>query len=425
MVDITSQAYASGLDAKDVLSSFREEFIFPKDMFGQEKVYLNGNSLGLQPKRCSAYVQQVLSDWATFGVEGHYKATPAWTHYHEILTDQMADVVGALPDEVVVMNSLTVNIHLLMVSFYRPTAKRYKILIEKAAFPSDRYAVQSQLSFHGFDANEGLIEVGPRKGESAIRPEDIYETIEKHGHEIALIWIGNVNYYTGQAFDMKQIAMLGHAKGCVVGFDLAHGAGNLNCNLHDSGVDFAAWCTYKYMNSGPGGLSGIFVHERHKYNFDLPRFTGWWGHDKSRRFLMEPEFVPLPGAEGWQMSNPPILPMASLKASLDVFSEAGMDRLYAKRTVLSQYLLDLLNTLPQDKIQVVTPANPESHGAQISIRLMDKSKDLFFYLAEKGIVTDWREPDVIRVAPVPLYNCFMDVWTFYRAVSDYLKNRKP
>jgi kynureninase len=421
MSKITSLDYARNLDEKDPLASFRHEFHLPKDQNGRDKVYLCGNSLGLQPKRTKSYIEQELSDWATLGVEGHIHAYRPWMPYHEFLTEQMASLVGAKPEEVVVMNGLTVNVHLLMVSFYRPNSKRYKILIEKPAFPSDRYAVISQIRFHGYDPEEALIEVEPLPGENHVRPEVLIDNIDKLGEEIALIWIGNVNYYSGQAFDMASIAEKGHEKGCMVGFDLAHGAGNLSCDLHKSNVDFAAWCGYKYLNSGPGGMSGIFVHERHKYEPEWPRFSGWWGHNKSIRFQMGPEFDLLPGAEGWQLSNPPIFQMASLKASLDVFEEAGMERLVQKREALSQYMIDLLDTIQVGQINIITPRSPAMRGAQVSIRVMDKDRALFQYLSDNGVVADWREPDVIRVAAVPLYNSFEDVWNLYHLINSYYK----
>lgn len=419
MTDITEREWAVIQDREDELASFRSAFLFPKDNEGRDKIYFCGNSLGLQPKSSREHINQVLDDWAALGVEGHSKAQPAWMPYHEILTNQMAEVVGAKPEEVVIMNSLTVNIHLLMVSFYRPSKNRFKILIEKPAFPSDRYAVISQIAFHGYDPSASLVEIGPREGEHIIRQEDLEAAIEEHGETLALIWLGNVNYYSGQAFDIARITSLGHQNGSVVGFDLAHGAGNLDCNLHASGVDFAAWCTYKYLNSGPGGVSGIFVHERHRFNPELPRFAGWWGHDKARRFLMEPDFSLLPGAEGWQLSNPAILPMAALKASLNIFSEAGMARLHRKRVSLSQYLFDLLCTLPKHQVEVITPGDPAQRGAQISMRLPSRNKELFHFLGSRGVVADWREPDVIRLAPVPLYNSYEDVWQFYQWVKEY------
>lgn len=411
------------LDQKDPLRHFREQFYFPISKNGSPKRYFCGNSLGLQPKNVRPALEKVLKDWAELGVEGHTDGQPPWKPYHEFLALPMAEVVGALPHEVVVMNSLTVNLHLLFVSFYRPSAKRFKILIEKPAFPSDRYAVVSQIQFHGYDPQKALIEVGPQSGQEHVNEDDLYEIIDKYGEEIALIWIGNVNYYSGQAFDMKKIAHLGHQKGCVVGFDLAHGAGNLDCQLHDSGIDFAVWCGYKYLNSGPGGMAGIFVHERHQHRGDLPRFAGWWGHDKQRRFLMEPDFKLISGAEGWQLSNPPILPMASLKASLDIFLAAGMSNLYQKSHRLTQYLYDLLSSLPKNQLQIITPGDPQKRGAQLSIKVTNGGKDLHQFLEKQDMVTDWREPNVIRVAPVPLYNSFEDVWHFYNLILQYFENK--
>jgi kynureninase len=412
--------YAVHLDELDELSEFRSRFFIPKDNHGADKIYLCGNSLGLQPRSARAYVEQEMKDWERLGVEGHSHAQRPWMPYHEILTEQMAQIVGAKPLEVVVMNSLTVNLHLLLVSFYRPTKSRFRIMIEKGAFPSDRYAVCSQINFHGYKVEDALIEVAPRQGETLIREEDILDLITKYGDEIALIMFGNVNYYSGQAFDMYKITRAGHAKGCIVGFDLAHGAGNLYCDLHETGADFAAWCSYKYLNSGPGGLSGIFVHERHAFSPELPRFAGWWGHEKETRFLMGPDFRVLPGAEGWQLSNPPILPMATLKASLDIFEEAGISKLRSKSMKLSQYMIDLLKLLPDDLLEVISPEDPEKRGSQVSVRMKNKDKQLFNALQSNGVVSDWREPDVIRVAPVPLYNSFADVHNFYRLVSQYL-----
>ena len=323
--------YKSGLDfakqqdQNDKLSSYRKQFHLPKDKNGNELIYMTGNSLGLQPKITKDYINQELEDWANLGVEGHTEGRNPWLHYHEFLTETMANIVGAKPLEVVVMNSLTANLHFMMVSFYKPTSKRYKILIEADAFPSDKYAVESQLRHHGYDDKEGLILWKARKGEELANYDDLETILKQHGDEIALVMIGGVNYYTGQFFDLKRIATLGHKHGCVVGFDCAHGAGNVQLNLHDSGADFAVWCSYKYLNSGPGSLSGAFVHERHAYNKDLIRFTGWWSHNKQTRFRMRDEFEQLPGAEGWQLSNPPILSMAAIRASLDVFKDAGFE----------------------------------------------------------------------------------------------------
>ena len=344
----------------------------------------------------------------------------------------MANIVGAKPIETVVMNSLTVNLHLLMVSFYRPTAERYKIIIEGDAFPSDKYAVKSQIAFlerksaslkSKVPKSDWLIELSPREGETTLRTEDIEKIIEENGDEIALIMLGGVNYYTGQAFDMKRITEAGHKVGAVVGFDLAHAAGNLDLQLHDWNVDFACWCSYKYLNSGPGGIAGIFVHERHAENFELPRFAGWWGHDKETRFLMDDEFIPIKGAEGWQLSNPPIFQMASLRASLEIFEQAGMKNLVEKSRKLTGYMEFLLNEIQDERISIITPSNPDERGCQLSIRVKDADKSLFKAITEKGIIADWREPDVIRVAPVPLYNSFLDVYKFTQILDDCLKKQ--
>ncbi len=419
------------LDKNDLLSGFRAEFHIPKHTDGSDVLYFTGNSLGLQPKRTREYVDQELDDWARLGVEGHLHARHPWLPYHEFVTEQMARVVGAKPIETVVMNSLTVNLHLLMVSFYRPTPTRYKIMIEKGAFPSDRYAVESQINVWstGFsrlaqkEPPEGgtpnaLIELTPREGEACLRTEDILEAIDREGDSVALILLGGVNYYTGQAFDMKAITEAGHKKGCVVGFDLAHGAGNLELKLHDWGVDLAAWCSYKYLNAGPGAVGGVFVHERHARNFDLPRFAGWWGHDKETRFLMRPEFIPLEGAEGWQLSNPPIFQLAALRASLEIFDEATMPALREKSVKLTGYMEKLLSQIETDRIEIITPTDPAQRGCQLSIRVRNADKTLFDAITKRGVVADWREPDVIRVAPVPLYNTFEDVSKFVAILKE-------
>lgn len=410
---------ANALDDADPLKGFRERFHFPDPKDGFEPVYFTGNSLGLQPKTARTYVEQELDDWASLAVEGHLHAKNPWLPYHEFVTEPMARVVGALPIETVVMNSLTVNLHLLMVSFYRPTKERYKVIIEKGAFPSDQYAVESQLRFHGNRAG-GLIELAPREGESALRTEDILDTIGRDGDSVALILLGGVNYFTGQAFDMKAITSAGHRKGCTVAFDCAHVAGNLELRLHDWDVDFAAWCSYKYLNAGPGGIAGVFVHERHARSFDLPRFAGWWGHDKETRFLMGPEFKPLEGAEGWQISNPPILQMAALRASLEVFDEAGMGALREKSVRLTGYLESLIDEIGDERIEVITPRDPDQRGCQLSIRVKNADKSLHQRLTRRGVYADWREPDVIRVTPVPLYNNFMDVFRFSDILADCL-----
>lgn len=403
---------AKALDAQDPLRKFRSKFAIPKQKNGEEHIYLCGNSLGLMPYKAKEYVDQEMEDWAKYGVEGHFEARHPWMPYHEFLTGPMSRVVGALPHEVVVMNSLTVNLHLMMVSFYRPTEKRYKILIDYSPFPSDRYAVESQAKFHGYDPASAIIELQPSPGKEIVEHSDIMQIIEEQGDEIALIMIGGVNYYTGQLYPLKEITKAGHAKNCLVGFDLAHAAGNIDLQLHDSGCDFAVWCTYKYLNSGPGSLSGCFVHERHAENNTLPRFSGWWGHDKSIRFLMGDDFKPMRGAEGWQLSNPPILPMASMRASLELFDEAGMEALRTKSLQLGDYLLDLLDAIKSDKISIITPRNHSQRGCQISIQVRDADKSLFDKITEAGVIADWREPDVIRIAGAPLYNSYEDCWKF-------------
>ena len=412
--------FAEAMDAADPLREFRQRFHFPNFPAGGEAIYFTGNSLGLQPKTARGFIDQELDDWASLAVEGHFRAKHPWLPYHEFLTEQMAGVVGAKPFETVVMNSLTVNLHLMMVSFYRPKDKRTKIVIEGGAFPSDQYAVQSQLRFHGLDISTNLIELIPRGGETTLRTADILETIDRNGDEIALVMLGGVNYYTGQAFDMQAITEAGHRVGAVVGFDLAHAAGNLELRLHDWDVDFAVWCSYKYLNAGPGGIAGAFIHERHAQSFDLPRFAGWWGHEKDTRFLMGPEFKPMPGAEGWQISNPPIFQMAALRASLEIFDEAGMQNLRAKSKRLTGYLEYLLNQIGDDRISVITPTDPAQRGCQLSIRVKNSDRKLLEALTECGVFVDWREPDVIRAAPVPLYNSYTDVFHFAGILKDCL-----
>jgi len=415
-------AYAQDQDKKDALAAYRDQFHIPKDDLGKDWLYFTGNSLGLQPKQTQAYIQQELDDWAKYGVEGHFEAKNPWMPYHEFLTETMAEVVGAKNSEVVVMNTLTTNLHMLMVSFYRPTAKKFKIVIESDAFPSDRYAVQSQLKFHGFDPEEGLVEWKPRKGEELLQIEDLEKIVEEQGDEIALLLIGGVNYYTGQFLDLKRITQIGHAKECVVGIDLAHGAGNIEANLHDSGVDFAAWCTYKYLNSGPGSLAGLFVHERHQHDRDLPRFAGWWNHNKETRFNMRQPFDVMPGAEGWQLSNPPILSMAAIRSSLDMFKEVGMSALREKSERLTGYFEFLLDSLDSEQIKIITPRDPKRRGCQLSIQVKNADKSLHKKLTENNIITDWREPDVIRCAPVPLYNTYEDVYRMVAKLKDLLSH---
>lgn len=404
--------FAAQMDAADSLTHYRERFYFPKDKRGEECLYLCGHSLGLQPKSVKSYLDQELKDWAELGVEGHFHGKNPWMPYHRLLRDQTAELVGANPLEVVVMNSLTVNLHLMLASFYRPTSQRFKILIERGAFPSDHYAVKSQIGFHGFDPRDGLLELTPRDGEFSVRDEDVEAFIDREGESIALILLGGVNYATGQLFDMAEITRTGHQKGCVVAFDLAHAAGNVPLYLHDWAPDFAVWCSYKYLNGGPGCVAGCFVHERHSQSWDLPRFAGWWGHDEKTRFQMGPDFQPMIGAEGWQLSNPPIFGLAPLRASMEIFSEVGMERLRAKGIVLTGYLDFMLRQLKSEKFSVITPCDPARRGAQLSIRLSGQGRDICDKLAENGVIGDWREPDIFRVAAVPLYNSYRDVYRF-------------
>lgn len=408
--------FARQLDEQDPLRNFRDKFYFPT--FHEKTVrYFTGNSLGLQPKSVASYIQQELEDWQKFGVEGHFLAKRPWFAYHENLTEKVAKIVGAKPIEVVVTHSLTTNLHLLMVSFYRPQGKRTKILCEAKAFPSDQYALESQVKFHGLNLADHLVEVGPREGEQLIREEDILSKIEEVGEELALVMIGGVNYYTGQLFDMAEITKAGHSVGAVVGFDLAHAAGNINLKLHEWGVDFAAWCGYKYLNSSPGGVSGMFVHERHSNKPELPRFAGWWGYDKSTRFMMEPGFKPMQGAEGWQLSNAPVLGMAAHLASVEIFDEAGMDRIGEKRDLMTAFLefvIDEISERNKDRVsfELITPRDKTKRGAQLSIMAKGQGKALFDALSAEGVLADWREPNVIRIAPAPLYNSFEDCYWF-------------
>ncbi|MCB0679358.1 MAG: kynureninase [Saprospiraceae bacterium] len=403
--------FARELDRQDPLRSYREQFHFPQHQ-GSDVLYFCGNSLGLQPKGVKDALLQELEHWQTYGVEGHFRGEMPWMYYHKFLSAQTARLVGAQEEEVVVMNTLTTNLHLMMVSFYRPTSDRYKIVMEAGAFPSDQYAVESQVRFHGFAPEEAIVEVAPREGEETLRTEDIIETIERQGAQTALVLFAGVNYYTGQFFDLPEIAAAGRRVGARVGFDLAHAAGNLPLQLHDSKADFAVWCSYKYLNSGPGGPSGVFVHERHAHAPELPRFAGWWGHDESQRFFMRKGFVPMRGAAGWQLSNAQIFSFAAHKASLDLFDEVGMPALREKSLLLTGYLEFLLQELnrAQPRYRVITPTDPAARGCQLSILTGSDGKELFDHLSANGAVCDWREPNVIRVAPVPLYNSFEDVW---------------
>lgn len=410
---------AKSMDNADKLSGFRSEFYTPKQADGSEVIYLCGNSLGLQPKGVRAAIEQELLDWEKLGVEGHFEAKNPWFNYHEPLLENAAVVVGAQPVEVALMNSLTTNLHLLMVSFYRPTAKRYKILIEGSAFPSDRYAVASQAQFHGYDPADAILEAKPRPGEDCLRQDDIEALIKREGDSIALILFGGVNYYTGQAFDMQAITQAGHDAGCTVGFDLAHAAGNLHLKLHDWGVDFAAWCSYKYMNSGPGGVSGIFVHSQHTATpSELPRFCGWWGVDPEIRFTMPETFSPQCGAGGWQLSNAPVMLLASHRVALQQFERAGMAALRAKSVALTSFLLEMLAELPGGAPEVITPTDPAQRGGQLSLRFGSKAKQLHQALTRAGVVCDFREPDCLRLAVAPLYNSFQDLWRFAKILEE-------
>ncbi len=415
-----SSEFAAQADAQDTLRRFRNRFSIPKTENGAEIVYLSGNSLGLMPHSARKFIDCELDDWANLAVEGHWAARTPWWPYHETLTGSTARLVGAKPSEVVVMNTLTTNLHLMMVSFYNPSPTRYKILIEGGAFPSDRYAVASQARFHGFP-REAVIEVNPRPGEANICNEDIEAAIVEHGQSLALVLLGQVNYLTGQAFDVPSLRKAAHSVGARFGLNLAHGAGNLLLSLHDWQVDFAVWCSYKYLNAGPGGLSGCFVHERHGSNFDLPRFCGWWGHDKDTRIKMGPDFNPIAGAEGWQLSNPPIFQLAALRASMEIFDEATMPAIRAKSERLTGYLAYLLESIPDNFATVVTPANPAERGCQLSVRVKSAPKRLKEYLKVHGAICDFREPDILRAAPAPLYNSFSDVYKFAELVRQYAK----
>ena len=413
-------AFAKAQDNQDPLSHFRDRFYLPVDKEDEPLVYMCGNSLGCQPRSVALYLEQELNDWANLGVEGHFDAKNPWMPYHESLANQMADIVGALPSEVVIMNTLTTNLHLMMVSFYRPTPTRHKIIIESDAFPSDRYAVESQIKHHGYDPAESLILWKPREGEDLCRYEDLEALVKEHGDSIALFLIGNTNYYSGQCYPIDKITQLGHNNGSKVGFDLAHGVGNIMPDLHKNGPDFAVWCTYKYLNSGPGSLGGCFVHERHHTDTELNRFSGWWGHNKDTRFNMRHGFDPIPSAEGWQLSNPPILSMAAVKASLDIFAEAGMENLRAKSIHLTGYLEYLLDDLNNDRISVITPRDSEQRGCQLSIQVKNADRSLHDQLTKAGVISDWREPDVIRVAPAPLYTSYEDVYELVQRLKKVL-----
>ena len=415
MIFENTREFAQSLDAKDELRNYREEFYFPK-VNGKQVIYFTGNSLGLQPKRTKAYVDEVMNDWANLAVEGHFYADKPWWDYQERFAAPLSEIVGAKPSEVGVMNTLTVNLHLLMVSFYNPTPKKYKIICEEKAFPSDQYMFQSQVKFHGFDPKDAIVEIKRREGEANIRLEDILAKIDEVGSELALVLIGGVNYYTGQVFDMKTITAAGQKHGAYVGWDLAHAAGNIKLELHDWNVDFAAWCSYKYMNSGPGNASGFFVHEKHHNDKELKRFAGWYGHNKERRFKMEPDFDPVHGADGWQVSNLPILSLAPYLASVEMFAEVGMDKLITKRNLITSYLEFILHEIDKElegaDFEILTPSNQEERGCQLSVYLHGQGRELFDRLMKNGVITDWREPNVIRLAPAPFYCSFEDMYEF-------------
>ncbi len=427
---INSREFAKQLDAQDELAAYKNEFIFPQHN-GKNVIYFTGNSLGLQPKRTKSYVDEVMNDWADMAVEGHFFSKKPWWDYHERFCGPLSKIVGAKPSEVGVMNTLTVNLHLLMVSFYQPTKSRFKIICEEKAFPSDQYMLQSQVAFHakslGFNPSEAIVEVKRRDGQLNISHDDIIKTIEEVGDELALVLIGGVNYYTGQVFDMETITKSGHDQGAFVGWDLAHAAGNIEMQLHDWGVDFAAWCSYKYMNSGPGNASGYFVHEKHHKNKELSRFAGWYGHNKERRFLMEPTFDPVEGANGWQVSNLPVLSLAPYLASVEMFEEVGMEKLIQKRNQITSYLEFILHEIDKEvasaEFEVITPANQNERGCQLSVYLHGQGKELFNSLMQNGVITDWREPNVIRLAPVPFYTSFEDMYDFGQILKKLINSK--
>ena len=418
-----SLEFALQFDKSDELSDHRQRFHIPT-VNGKDALYFTGNSLGLQPKSVKSHLMQELDDWAKFGVEGHFEAKNPWVSYHKILSEPFARLVGAQPNEVVAMNGLSVNLHLMMVSFYQPKGKRTKIICEAKAFPSDQYMLESQVKFHGLNPEETIIEVSPREGEHCIREEDIQSYIEEVGDELALVFWGGVNYYTGQVFDMPKITEIAKEVGAFVGFDLAHGVGNVSLNLHDWGVDFACWCSYKYLNSGPGSVSGIFVHNKHENNKDLPRFAGWWGHDEERRFLMEKGFVPMKGAQGWQLSNAAVFSMAPCKASMDIFDEVGMPKLIEKSRKLTNFMEFVFNDISvrydNCNFEIITPKEERYRGCQLSVLMHGQGKEMFDYITKEGVIADWREPNVIRLAPVPLYNSFEDIFKLGQIIENAL-----
>ncbi len=417
------EAFAIKLDADDPLAHYRAQFHIPKQSNGEDVIYFAGNSLGLQPRTVRDLIGQELTDWAKLGVDGHFDSTRPWYSYHEIFRDTGARLVGAKPGEVVMMNSLTINLHLMMTTFFRPTKERFKIMMQSPAFPSDTYAVKSQLAFHGLDPAEALIILKPREDEHTIRLEDIEQTLAEQGDKIALVLFEGVNYFTGQLFEIEKITNLVKQHGCVMGWDLAHAAGNVPLKLHQWDVDFAVWCNYKYLNAGPGAVAGCFVHEKNSKNLDLHRLAGWWGNDPNTRFRMhlQPEFVPRPGAEGWQVSNPPILALAPVKASIDIFDEVGMSPLRQKSTQMTDYLAYLIGLLSANRFEIITPQPASVRGCQLSILAHERPRELHNALNSKGVVCDFREPNVIRVAPVPLYNTYHDAWRFAQVLARHVE----
>ncbi|MBW3469359.1 kynureninase [Arthrospiribacter ruber] len=416
-----SETFAQSMDAQDPLAGYRKEFLFPK-VDGQEAIYFCGNSLGLQPKSAQAYIQKELDNWANLAVDGHFHGEDAWYHVRKKSKPALATIVGAHEHEVVAMNNLSSNLHFLMVSFYRPSPKKFKIITEAGAFPSDMYMLETQVKFHGFDPKEAIVEVSPRENEHILRTEDILQVIKKHEGELALVMMAGLQYYTGQVFDMQAITKAAHHAGAIAGFDLAHAAGNVPLRLHDWDVDFATWCSYKYLNSGPGNISGIFVHERYAEDRDLPRFAGWWGHDEGERFKMEKGFVPMYGADGWQLANSNVLALAAHQASLDIFEKAGINDLRKKSELLTGYLEFLIRQISGESgvLEIITPENPKERGCQLSLLIHKGGKDVFDEFYKHAVVGDWRHPNVIRLAPTPLYNSFLDVYRFARILEQSL-----
>lgn len=418
--------FAQRLDEEDPLKTFRDKFYIPI-AHEKESIYFNGNSLGLQPKTVQDYILNELENWANYGVEGHFHGRNPWVNYHDAFPKKLASILGALPEEIVVMNQLTVNLHLLLTTFYRPDKNRYKIICEEKAFPSDQYAIESHLKLHGYNSDNALIEIKPRDGEHSIRNEDIISAINKYGNEVALVIFGGINYYSGQVFDMEAITAAAHEAGALCGFDLAHVVGNIELKLHDWNVDFACWCSYKYLNSGPGSVGGAFIHERYIADKSLLRLSGWWGTDKHERFQMKKNFNPIPTAEGWQVSNTPVLSMAAHLAALDIFDEAGFEKILQKGEKLSAYLLFILNEINSNSskkiLEIITPQTEKEHGCQVSMLMLENGKEIFEFLNRNSVIADWREPNVIRVAPVPLYNTFEEVYQFGEIVKEYLSGK--